>query len=130
MNARGEKENWRLGPAAALLLAYLLVLQGLAFGVSSSARGAALFSGAICFSKSSGPLDSGPGTPARPARHGDACCVFHSAGFGAAATPSPFVGEPPPSLYYVEIKLAYDEAPAQSKAATPPLGSRAPPSIV
>ena len=133
MNPRGETKNWRLGPAAALLLAYLLVLQSIAFGVSTSARGAALFSGQICVSKSSGPLDSGGGDPTAPARrmrHGDTCCVFHSAGFGAATTPSPFVGEPPPVLSYVAARLAYDETQARREPATPPLGSRAPPTIV
>lgn len=120
-----------MGPAAALLLAYLLVLQSIAFGVSTSARGAALFSGQICLSKTSGPLGGGdPATPARPVRHADTCCVFHSAGFGAATTPSPFVGEPPPALSYVEVRLAYDEAGIRADPATPPLGSRAPPSFV
>lgn len=132
MNLRDETRTWRLGPAAALLLAYLLVLQGLVFGVSTSARGAALFSGQVCLSKSSGPLDGGgdPAAPTRRARHGDSCCVFHSAAFGAATAPSPFIGEAPPALAYVEIRLAYDESRARSEPATPPLGSRAPPSIV
>ena len=130
MNPRSETRTWRLGPAAALVLAYLLVLQSIAFGVSTNARGAALFSGQICVSKASGPLGGDPATPARPARHGDKCCVFHCAGFGAAtATPSPFIGEPP-ILGHVDIRLAYDDTRVVFEAATPPLGSRAPPIIV
>lgn len=128
MIPRGDTKSWRLGPAAALLLAYLLVLQSIAFGVSTSARGAALFSGQICLSKVSGPLGGGdPATPARPVRHSDKCCVFHCAAFGAATAPSPFIGEAPPARSYIEIALAYDETRAAPKVATPPLGSRAPP---
>jgi hypothetical protein len=113
--------------AATLLVAYLLVLQGLAAGVVTTARGAALFDGAICLSKASGPLDGAPGGPTR---HGDACCVFHCASLGGATAPSPFIGETPPALSYVEAKLAFDHALSGSEAATPPLGSRAPPSLI
>lgn len=131
MNPRGETKTSQLGPAAAtLLLAYLLVLQSLVVGVATSARGAALFSDTICLSKASGPLDGGSAPPGRPARHGDSCCVFHCAAFGSAAAPSPFVGEAPPSLSYVEIKPVYDRSVLLSEAATPPLGSRAPPALV
>lgn len=130
MNPRSEARSWQFGPTAVtLLVAYLLVLQGLAVGVSSGVRGAGLFADAICLSKSSGPLDNNPAAPARHSRH-DGCCVFHSASPGGAATPSPFVGEPPPSLSYIEIKLAFDGTQLRSDAATPPLGSRAPPALI
>jgi hypothetical protein len=130
MTAWNDRTRHFGSTAATLLVAYLLVLQGIAAGVVTSARGSALFADAICLSKSSGPLDGGPGTPIRPTRHGDACCVFHCASLGGAAAPSPFVGETPPALSYVEAKLAFEHALSGSEAATPPLGSRAPPSLI
>ncbi|PPD43894.1 MAG: hypothetical protein CTY15_08590 [Methylocystis sp.] len=129
MNPRGEKTRHFGTTAATLLVAYLLMLQGIAAGVVTSARGAELFADAICVSKGSGPLD-GPAAPIRPTRHGDACCVFHCTSLGGATTPSPFVGETPPALNYVEAKLAFDHALPGSEVATPPLGSRAPPSLI
>lgn len=116
--------------AATLLVAYLLILQGIAAGAVTSARGAALFADAICLSKASNPLDGAPGAPMRPTRHGDACCVVHMAGFGGATAPSPFVGEIPPPLTYVEARLAFDHGAPRTEAATPPLGSRAPPALI
>jgi len=52
------------------------------------------------------------------------------AGFGGASAPSPFVGETPPALSYMEAKLAFEHALPNSEAATPPLGSRAPPALI
>jgi len=127
MNPRSEKTRHLGSTAATLLVAYLLILQGIAAGAVTSARGAALFADAICLSKASGPLDGG--APIRSSRHGDACCVVHMAGFGGASAPSPFVGETPPALSYMEAKLAFEHALPNSEAATPPLGSRAPPAL-
>ena len=114
--------------AATLLVAYLLVLQGIAAGVVTSARGSAMFADAICLSKSSNSLD-GSGAPIRPSRHGDACCVVHCASVGGATAPSPFTGETPPALTYLAAKLAFSHALTGSETATPPLGSRAPPVV-
>jgi hypothetical protein len=126
-----EKRRHFGSTAATLLAAYLLILQGLAAGAVTSARGAALFSDTICLSKASGPIGDAPGAPIRPSRHGDAaCCVIHCASMGGATAPSPFVGETPPALTYVEAKLAFDHALPGSEAATPPLGSRAPPALI
>jgi hypothetical protein len=131
MNPAGEKRRHFSSTAATLLAAYLLLLQGLAAGAVTSARGAALFSDSICLSKSSGPAENAPGAPIRPSRHGDsACCVFHCASMGGATAPSPFVGETPPALSYLEARLAFDHALSGSEAATPPLGSRAPPALI
>jgi len=131
MSARSEVRTWQCGSTAVtLLVAYLFVLQGLAVGVSISGRGSGLFANAICFSKASGPLSGDPTTPARPARHGDVCCVVHCASLGGATAASPFVGETPPVASYATIKLAFDETSLRPEAATPPLGSRAPPVVL
>jgi hypothetical protein len=130
MNPRGTKIRHVGSTAATLLVAYLLVLQGIAAGVVTSARGSALFADAICLSQNAGALDSAPGAPIRPSRHGDACCVLHCASLGGASAPSPFIGEPPPALTYVAAKSAFEHAPPNCEAATPPLGSRAPPALI
>lgn len=130
MIPRSDRSQHFGSTAATLLVAYLLILQGIAAGAVTSARGSALFADAICLSKSSGPLDGAPGAPIRPSRHGDACCVFHCASLAGATAPSPFIGETPPALSYIEAKLAFDHALSGSEPATPPLGSRAPPALI
>ncbi|WP_292531005.1 hypothetical protein [Methylocystis sp.] len=129
MSTRSEVKTWQYGSTAVtLLVAYLLVLQGFAIGVSSSGRASGLFANAICFNKSSGPLSGDPATPARPARQGgDVCCVAHCAPLGGATAASAFVGEAHPPASYSTIKLAFDATSISSEASTPPLGSRAPP---
>lgn len=131
MTPRNDRTRHFGSTAATLLVAYLLILQGLAAGAATSARGAALFADSICLGKASGPADSGPGAPIRPSRHGDtACCVVHCASMGGAMAPSPFIGETPPALSYIAAKLAYEHGLPGSEAATPPLGSRAPPVLI
>lgn len=129
MIPRGEARPSQISSAAAtLLVAYLLVLQGLALGVTSGRTTGGLFTASICFNKAAAPLGDNPATPARPARHGDACCVFHVA-FGTAGAASPFVGEPPAALN-LDVQRGFDMAAVPHDAATPPLGSRAPPSVL
>ncbi|MEK4033193.1 hypothetical protein WOC76_18220 [Methylocystis sp. IM3] len=130
MIPRNDRRGHFGSTAATLLVAYLLILQGIAAGAVTSARGSALFSDAICLGKSAGPLGGAPGAPIRPTRHGDACCVIHCVSLGGATAPSPFVGETPPPLTYIEARLAFEHALSGSEAATPPLGSRAPPALV
>jgi hypothetical protein len=132
MSARSEVRTWQCGSTAVtLLVAYLFVLQGFAVGVSFSQRAPGLFASTICFDKSSQPLSGDPSTPARRVRHGgDACCVVHCASLGGATAASPFVGETPPAASYSTIKLAFDETSLWPEAATPPLGSRAPPVLI
>lgn len=132
MSGRSEVRTWQCGSTAVtLLVAYLLVLQGFAIGVSFSGRNSGLFANAICFDKSSGPLSGDPATPARPARQGgDACCVVHCASLGGATAASAFVGETLPPASFSTIELAFDEKSLSPKASTPPLGSRAPPVLI
>ncbi len=131
MSARGEIKTWQFGSTAVtLLVAYLLVLQGLAIGVSFSGGASGLFANAVCFDKSSGPLSGDPATPARPTRHGDVCCIVHCASLGGATAASSFVGETFPSASYSTLKLAFDETALFPEASTPPLGSRAPPILI
>lgn len=115
--------------AISLFVFYMLILQGLISSAALAAPSAGLLTDAICISKASNPIDGGPATPMRQGRH-DACCVFHASGFGAAPAQSPFIGEAPPSLFYIEKPLALDDAWRVDEPATPPLGSRAPPHLI
>ncbi len=129
MSGRGDVKTWQCGSTAVtLLVAYMLVLQGFAIGVSFSGRASGLFANAICFNKSSGPLSGDPATPAR--QGGDVCCVVHCASFGGATAASAFVGETHPPASFSTIKLAFDETSLSPEASTPPLGSRAPPVLI
>lgn len=132
MSGRSDVKTWQCGTTAVtLLVAYLLVLQGFAIGVSFSGRNSGVFASAICFNKSSVPLSGDPATPARPARQGgDVCCVVHCASLGGATAASTFVGETHPPASYSTIKLAFDETSLSPEASTPPLGSRAPPVLI
>lgn len=115
--------------AISLFVFYMLILQGLITSAAWAAPSAGNLIDAICISKASNPIDDFPSGPPRHGRH-DACCVFHMAGFGAASAQSPFVGETPPTLFYVEKPLAFDDARRRDEPATPPLGSRAPPRLI
>ena len=115
--------------AVSLFVFYMLILQGLITSAAWATPSTESLIDAICISKASTPVDDVPAAPARHGRH-DACCVFHAAGFGAAAAQSPFIGEAPPSLFYIEKPLAFDTARVRGDASTPPLGSRAPPHLI
>jgi hypothetical protein len=128
MVTRGEARPSQFSSAAAtLLVAYLLVLQGLALGVTSGRNTGGLAANAICFNKASTPIGDNQ-SPARPARHGDICCVFHVA-LGGATGVSPFIGELPATGYRL-VNRGFDSTDVRRNAATPPLGSRAPPSFM
>lgn len=112
-----------------LLATYLLVLQSLVIGVGAAAPSSAgLFANSVCLSKSASP-GGGPVAPGRSSHHSDLCCVVHCAGLGAAPAQD-FANLAPPDFTLSAILLPEDQQDASSKAATPPLGSRAPPATV
>ena len=115
--------------AVSLFVFYMLILQGLITSAAWATPSTESLIDAICISKASNPIDELPAAPTRHGRH-DACCVFHSAGFGSGAAQSPFIGEAPPSLFYIEKPLAFDAAHRVENSSTPPVGSRAPPHLV
>ena len=115
--------------AVSLFVFYMLILQGLISSAAWANPSSDPLTDAICITKASNPIDDLPTAPARHGRH-DTCCVFHAAGFGAAAAQSPFIGETPPSLFYIEKPLAFDGAGQGEEPSTPPLGSRAPPHLI
>ncbi len=115
--------------AVSLFVFYMLILQGLITSAAWATPSNGPLIDAICISKASTPIDDLPTAPTRHGRH-DACCVFHATGFGASAGQSPFIGEAPPSLFYIERPLAFDAGWRRNETSTPPLGSRAPPSLI
>ena len=129
MNRRDQGTLHYGRTAVSLFVFYMLILQGLITSAALASPSPGPLVDAICISKASSPIDGLPSAPARHGRH-DACCVFHSTSFGSASTQSPFIGEAPPSLFYIEKPLAFDTARVRGDASTPPLGSRAPPSLI
>ena len=123
-------KSWQFGPASAtLLVAYLLVLQGLAVGFAVGAR-SGLFAGPICLSNGANPSTTDSSAPARPSHNSaDVCCVLHCSGMGDA-TAAGFSWQSPPPLRVAEtLRPTYAQV-GPTRAATPPLGSRAPPSLI
>jgi hypothetical protein len=121
-------KSWQFGPASAtLLVAYLLVLQGLAVGFAVGAR-SGFFPGSICLSNSSASSEADPSAPARQHHPTDICCVLHCSGMGDA-TVAEFASQTPPPQLVAERLTPFSWQVAPARPATPPLGSRAPPSI-
>ena len=114
--------------ALSLFLVYLLVLQGVFAGIASAAPISGPLADAICLSKPSVPFDGAPGVPARHSRH-DGCCAFHAAGSGGASTQPFHAVEAPIFASRLASVGGYDPSQLRISAATPPLGSRAPPRI-
>lgn len=124
---RAEFRQERNGRAAlSLLLVYLLVLQGVFAGIASAAPNTGPLADAICLSKPSVPFDGSPGVPARHVRH-DGCCAFHAAGAGGGSAEPSFADEAPVFSSSAAPRRAYDLSQLRASAATPPIGSRAPP---
>jgi hypothetical protein len=127
---RNAPKTWQFNTApATLLAAYLLVLQGLAvgFAVGVAPGASGLFAGSICFSKGVGVPD--PAAPARSSHQSDACCVLHCSGMGDA-TAAGFVSLTPPIQSIAEKLYPFSIQDGRTRPSTPPLGSRAPPTLV
>jgi hypothetical protein len=129
MTSRIEKLR-QFGPAATLLVAYLLVLQGLAVGFATNGRAAAsgLFGNSICLTTPEAARNSDPAAPARSASHKDSCCIFHCSGMGVAPEPG-CSGETPRSSVDGAATPPLGHLVALATPRSSPLGSRAPPAI-
>jgi hypothetical protein len=127
---RNANKTWQFGPASAtLLVAYLLVLQGLAVGFTVGAK-SGLFAGSICLSKGSGSSKADPAAPGRQSHNSaDVCCVLHCSGMGDA-TAAAFTAQTPPLRLVAERLTPFSAQDGLARTATPPLGSRAPPSSI
>jgi hypothetical protein len=125
ITARPPK-TWQVGSTtASLLVASLLVLQGLVIGFALNLRGESGFSAnSICVTK--GDAQAGdPSVPAPRRAHGDLCCVFHCSGGGLPPTSS--WDEALARISHVQDARSGEEIDAFSPRPTLPVGSRAPP---
>jgi hypothetical protein len=119
-------KTWQVGTTtASLLVASLLVLQGLVIGFATNLRGeSGLSANSICVTKG----DAQPGDPSAPApsrAHGDHCCFFHCSGGGLPAASS--WEEALVRISHAQDAWSGDETDAFSPRPTLPVGSRAPP---
>jgi hypothetical protein len=123
MTAKAPK-TWQVGSTtASLLVASLLVLQGLVIGFASIRGEAGLSANSICVTKD-GARSGDPSAPAPRHAHGDQCCVFHCSGGVPAASSWQ---EALVRVSHARDAWSGDEASAFSPWPTLPVGSRAPP---
>lgn len=124
ITARPPK-TWQVGSTtASLLVASLLVLQGLVIGFASIRGEAGLSANSICVTK--GDAQAGdPSAPAPRRAHGDQCCVFHCSGGGVPPTSS--WEEALARISHAQDAWFGEETDAYSPRPTLPVGSRAPP---
>jgi hypothetical protein len=126
MTARTPK-TWQVGSTtASLLVASLLVLQGLLIGFATNLRASesGLSANSICVTKG----DAQPGDPSVPAprrAHGDQCCVFHCSGGGLPAASC--WEEALVRISHAQDAWSGEETDAFPPRLTLPVGSRAPP---
>ena len=125
MTARPLKTRQVGSTTASLLVASLLVLQGLVIGFAINLRGeSALSANSICVTK--GDAQAGdPSTPAPRRAHADECCVFHCSGGGVP--PASSWEEALARISHAQDAWSGDETDAFSPRPTLPVGSRAPP---
>jgi hypothetical protein len=109
---------------ASLLVASLLVLQGLALVFAINLRGeSGLSANSICVTK--GDAQAGdPSAPAPRRAHADQCCVFHCSG---GVPPASSWEEALARISHAQDAWSGEETDAFSPRPTLPVGSRAPP---
>jgi hypothetical protein len=118
-------KTWQVGSTtASLLVASLLVLQGLVIGFAINLRGeSGLSANSICVTK--GDAQAGdPSAPAPRRAHADQCCVFHCSG---GVPPASSWEEALARISYAQDAWSGEETDAFSPRPTLPVGSRAPP---
>lgn len=126
MTQQSDKSRQYGQTAATLLVAYLLVLQGVALGLTIGARaGQGALGSVVCLTARTA-VDNRSEAP-RPASHGlETCCLQHCSGLDSAAVGTAAGFESPVALYASLV------SPPRATAALPrrevlPLGARAPP---
>jgi hypothetical protein len=122
-------KTWQVGSTtASLLVASLLVLQGLVIGFAINLRGeAGLSANSICVTKGDARA-SDPSAPAPRRAHGDSCCVFHCSGGGVP--PASSWQEALVRTSHAQDAWSGEETDAFSPRPTLPVGSRAPPTSI
>ncbi len=127
MTARTPK-TWQVGSTtASLLVASLLVLQGLVIGFATNLRAgeSGLSANSICVTNGEAQPGGDPAAPGPRRAHADQCCVFHCSGGGVPVASS--WEEELVRISHAQNAWSGDAAAAFSPWPTLPVGSRAPP---
>ncbi|MBG0810746.1 hypothetical protein IY145_15345 [Methylosinus sp. H3A] len=129
MTQQNDK-SWQYGQTAAtLLVAYLLVLQGLTAGLVVGARaGQNVLGSAICLTAKTTAVDENSQGPSAPAQRMDACCVQHCTGLDGGVI-GRFVELDAPRSPVAGRLLPLRESGGHKRLAQLPVGARAPPSL-
>jgi hypothetical protein len=112
--------------AATLLVAYLLVLQGLAAGLVVGARAGQNVNSAICLSAKATTVDEGSQGPRAPAHRMDACCLQHCTGLDGGVL-GDFAELDAPRSPEIGVLAPLRESGGHKRLAQLPVGARAPP---
>ncbi|WP_166141766.1 DUF2946 family protein [Methylosinus sp. RM1] len=130
MTQQNEK-SWQYGQTAAtMLVAYLLVLQGLAAGIVVGARaGQTVLGSTICVTARPASVDDGSQGPRAPAHGMDACCVQHCTGLDGGVLGGFAELDAPPSPK-ASVLQPLHESGGHKRLAQLPVGARAPPVLV
>jgi hypothetical protein len=121
-------KSWQYGQTAAtLLVAYLLVLQGIALGLSIGARaGQGALSGAVCLTARES-VDNRSQAPRSATQGMDACCLQHCSGLdGGVVAAAP--ADHAPDGHFASLLSPPRETALLPRREVLPLGARAPPS--
>jgi len=123
-------KSWQYGQTAAtLLVAYLLVLQGLTAGLVVGARaGQSAFGGAICVTAKTAAAEQRSQGPRAPVRGMDACCVQHCAGLDGGVAGG-FAGLDAPRSLLAGVLTPLRASLDVERLAQLPVGARAPPAL-
>ena len=127
MTQQNDK-SWQYGQTAAtLLVAYLLVLQGLTAGLVVGARaGQSVLGSTICLTAKTAAADESSQGPGAPAHGMDACCVQHCTGLDGGVIGG-FAELDAPRSPEAGILQPPRESGGHKRLAQLPVGARAPP---
>lgn len=125
MTQQSDKSRQYGQTAATLLVAYLLVLQGLAAGLVVGARAGQNVGSAICLTAKTAADENSQG-PRAPAHRIDACCVQHCTGLDGGVIGG-FAELDPPHSPEAGLLLPLRESGGHKRLAQLPVGARAPP---
>lgn len=125
--------NFRRGigsTASSLLVAYLLVLQGVMVALSGLGPAASPIAGngVLCATQGIAEASKDAGAPLQTHSHKDFCCVLHCS--GAGAPPPSTVALAPPNGALHESLRPVGAVAERSPRLLLPVGSRAPPRVL
>ena len=128
MATRSHLGRGKGSTASSLLVAYLLVLQGVMVAMSGFGALAGPGSGVLCATQGIAEASKDPAAPLETPSHKDLCCVLHCS--GANAPPPSALSLAPPSAVVHESARHRGVAAERSPRLLLPVGPRAPPKVL